>query len=68
MNRQIEIIVTVKYNDLGIIVDAKAEPRKKGGWIEYIPMHGKCLFCGNQVDLLNGKENNFCSECGADMR
>ena len=42
--------------------------RKKGKWIEYIPEHGKCPFCGNQVDLLNGRANNFCSECGADLR
>jgi len=47
----------------------KEQPeRPKGEWIEYIPEHGKCPFCGNQVDLLNGKTNNFCSECGADMR
>lgn len=46
-----------------------AQPeRKKGKWIEYIPEHGKCPFCGNQVDLLSGRANNFCSECGADMR
>lgn len=42
--------------------------RKKGRWLEYIPEHGKCPFCGNQVDLLGGKANNFCGECGADMR
>ena len=46
-----------------------AQPeRKRGEWIEYIPEHGKCPFCGNQVDLLGGKENIFCGECGADMR
>lgn len=46
-----------------------AEPeRKKGKWIEYIPEHGKCPFCGNLVDLMNGNANNFCSECGADLR
>lgn len=44
------------------------EERKKGKWIEYIPEHGQCPFCGNQVDLLGGKANNFCGECGADMR
>ena len=44
------------------------EERKVGHWIEYIPEHGKCSFCGNQVDLLGGKINNFCGECGADMR
>ena len=42
--------------------------RKTGQWIEYIPEHGKCPFCGNLVDLMNGKENNYCGECGADMR
>ena len=46
-----------------------AQPeRETGEWIEYIPEHGRCPFCGNQVDLLGGKENNFCGECGADMR
>lgn len=46
-----------------------AQPeRQRGRWIEYIPGHGKCPFCGNQVDLLNGKSINFCSECGTDMR
>lgn len=48
---------------------SSAQPeRQRGRWIEYIPEHGKCPFCGNQVDLLNGKANNFCSECGANMR
>ena len=42
--------------------------RQRGAWIEYIPGYGKCPFCGNQVDLLVGKVNNFCGECGADMR
>ena len=41
---------------------------KTGQWIEYIPEHGKCPFCGNLVDLMNGKENNYCGECGADLR
>lgn len=46
-----------------------AQPeRQRGAWIEYIPEHGKCPFCGNQVDLLGGKANNFCGECGADLR
>ena len=46
-----------------------AQPeRLTGKWIEYISEHGKCPFCGNQVDLLGGKANNFCGECGADMR
>ena len=50
-------------------IEALSEPeRQRGAWIEYIPEHGKCPFCGNQVDLLIGKANNFCDECGADMR
>ena len=35
MNRQKEIVITVTYNELGIIVDTKAEPRKRGKWIAY---------------------------------
>lgn len=50
-------------------ISITVEPeRQRGRWIEYIPEHGKCPFCGNQVDLLGGKANNFCGECGADMR
>ena len=46
-----------------------AQPKQKTGkWIEYISEHGKCSRCGNQVDLLDGKEHNFCEVCGADMR
>lgn len=51
-----------------IAIPPEQPERKRGRWIEYIPEHGKCPFCGNQVDLLNGKENNFCGECGAYMR
>lgn len=47
---------------------SKVAERESGAWIEYIPEHGECPFCGNHVDLLNGKANNFCGECGADMR
>ena len=52
---------------IGNLPSAQPE-RKTGRWIEYIPEHGKCPFCGNQVDFMNDKENNFCGECGADMR
>ena len=55
--------------ELGLRSLPSAQPeRPKGKWIEFIPEHGECPFCGNQVDLLNGKANNFCGECGADMR
>lgn len=43
-----------------------AQP-KRGKWIKYSE-HGTCPYCGNCVDLVGGKENNFCSECGADLR
>lgn len=58
------------YDTFAELIDEQPtiEERKKGEWIEYIPEHGKCPFCGNQVDLLGGKANNFCGECGAEMR
>ena len=40
---------------------------KTGEWIKFSE-HGTCPYCGNCVDLVGGKENNFCSECGADLR
>ena len=40
---------------------------KTGRWIEYIPEHGKCPFCGNQVDLMDGRKHSYCGECGAKM-
>lgn len=43
-----------------------SEP-KRGKWIKFSE-HGICPYCGNCVDLVGGKENNFCSECGADLR
>ena len=54
-------------DDMRDLPSAQPE-RQNGAWLEYIPEHGKCPFCGNQVDLLSGKANNFCGECGADMR
>ena len=77
MNRQREIIVTVTYNELGIILDAKAEPRKTGRWIPdeiaaYDMPNGEprgwvpwlCSECGYCV----GKhQTRFCPDCGALM-
>ena len=51
-----------------ILESLKAEQeRKTGRWIEYIPEHGKCPFCGNQVDLMDGRKHSYCGECGAKM-
>ena len=63
-----EIIRITDAMDVLRAVPSAQQERKKGKWIEYIPEHGKCPYCGNQIDLLGGKENNFCGECGADMR
>lgn len=46
---------------------ASAEERKRGKWIIYIPEHGKCPFCGNQVDLYDGMIHHYCNECGAEL-
>lgn len=43
------------------------EERGTGKWIEYIPEHGKCQYCGNQVDLIDGRKHSYCGECGARM-
>lgn len=73
MNRQREVIVTVTYNELGIIVDAKAEPRKKGEWIDegqYTEGHSEhayyCSQCEKHYIGWIG-EFNFCPNCGAEM-
>ena len=67
-----EKVVAVKEIDKAYETIQQLPPahpeRPKGKWIEFIPEHGECPFCGNQVDLLNGKANTFCGECGADMR
>lgn len=71
MNRQKEIVITVTYNELGIIVDTKAEPRKKGKWqticlTSYPPRYRKrCSVCGG--DMCTSEEYNFCPNCGAYM-
>lgn len=70
MNRQREIIVTVTYNELGIIIDTKAEPRKTGRWVTKLENHTyECSECSNGIitnkDYL--KKHKFCFCCGAKM-
>ena len=70
MNKQREIIVTVTYNDLGIIVDTKAEERKKGKWILHDPCKrglGKVYECSNCGEMVDCVIYNFCPNCGARM-
>lgn len=78
MSKQREIIVTVTYNDLGIIVDTKAEERKKGKWLETeaAPHRIYCSECFATYipnkEWVAWKEHiiprSFCPSCGADMR
>ena len=77
MNKQREIVVTVTYNELGIIVDAKAEPRKTGRWLETdaAPHRIYCSDC--YATYIRNKEwlawkdhivpRNYCPACGAKM-
>ena len=71
MNRQREIIVTVTYNELGIIIDTKAELRKTGWWEkaetdwkpkEWVPW--LCSECGYRVGR---SRTRFCPNCGSLM-
>jgi DNA-directed RNA polymerase subunit RPC12/RpoP len=74
MNRQREIIVTVTYNELGIILDTKAEPRKTGRWISMTSNSNnyRCSVCGRMlVGITDGKnmvtKNYPYCHCGAKM-
>lgn len=75
MNRQREIIVTVTYNELGIIIDTKAELCKTGRWIcgdtGLMVTEYKCSECGRTVRDDTGydvyKDYPYC-HCGAEMR
>ena len=68
MNRQREIIVTVTYNELGIIIDTKAELRKTGYWVERIDSYGnrygECTECGKYQ---YAGHLDYCPFCGAKM-
>ena len=66
MNRQREIIVTVTYNEFGIILDAKAEPRKTGMWKPFDLPWYQCSECGAVRENKTFMEN-FCPNCGAKM-
>ena len=79
MNRQKEIVITVTYNELGIIVGTKVEPRKKGTWLDgdempdypripYLPWMKYCSACGKLTTECDDSLYDFCPFCGADMR
>lgn len=70
MNRQRQIVVTVTYNELGIIIDTKAEPWKKGKWNtdKESPEYATCSVCGHcDWDCTESEYFNYCPNCGAEM-
>lgn len=84
MNKQRKVLFTVTYNEMGIIIDTKAEEvaqpeRKTGTWIYCEDMCGvdgyRCNKCGFHVPwdythkLIDFiKDYRYCPNCGADMR
>ena len=65
MNRQRKVVITTTYNELGIIIDTKAEEvaqpeREKGKWIVYY----ECPKCGE----ITKDFTEYCPFCNADMR
>lgn len=83
MNKQRKVLITITYNEMGIIIDTKAEevaqptiqPRKgKWHYTDAYP-HWMCCdqcfkkFLPNRewVELYN-IPTNYCPNCGADMR
>ena len=80
MNRQRKVVITVTYNDLGMIVDTKAEEldssaqpeRKKGKWLVYGDIPTTCSCCHEDWDkYVNGdvwysdELPNYCPSCGS---
>lgn len=57
---------SVSIKALYIAVRAMAEERKKGKWICYGFTLHKCSLCGFEDSSC--EPNNFCANCGADMR
>lgn len=72
MTRQRQILVTVTYNDLGCIIDTKAEPRKQGRWVNNLHDIAICDQCGYMTPYDRAIDDyeygNYCPNCGADMR
>ncbi len=67
MNRQRKVLITITYNEMGIIIDTKAEEldssaqleRKTGRWIDY-PIADGCIQCSACGVLRMGEPSNYC--------
>ena len=82
MNKQRKVLITITYNEMGIIIDTKAEEvaqpnlqleQKTGRWIydgEYKNgmLRMKCSICGTVIETFDGpSELRYCQNCGAKM-
>lgn len=75
MNKQRKVVITVTYNEMGMIIDTKAEElgssaqpeRKTGKWIRVIDGF-ECSNCECLVEEEREPLYDFCPSCGADMR
>ena len=76
MNKQRKVVITITYNEMGIIIDTKAEElgssaqpeRKTGKWIKASESRGTCLYKCSECGNLYLCKHSFCPNCGADMR
>ena len=75
MNKQRKVVITITYNEMGIIIETKAEElgssaqpeRKTGKWIRVIDGF-ECSNCECLVEEEREPLYDFCPSCGADMR
>lgn len=76
MNKQRKVLITTTYNELGIIIDTKAEEftqpeRQKGRWVpidDWPHETWECDQCGYIYEGMPSWTPNYCQNCGADMR
>ena len=77
MNKQRKVLITITYNEMGVIIDTKAEEvaqpeRQTGNWVgiddEPCDVY-ECDRCGTRYDTVDNTWDlpNFCPN-GADMR
>ena len=82
MNKQRKVLITITYNEMGIIIDTKAEEvaqpnlqleQKTGRWIydgEYKNgmMRMKCSNCKTVIETFDSQSRlRYCQNCGSKM-